>query len=159
MLTDGKPRKVNWEDYCANNFQPFLPSCSKAFSWRPLWKTCGTTILSLITGLNPGKIESCLPKGRSHWSDTSITDFLQKRNYKTIQLTRLLVTNTYWENYPIHRDHVLILNVLMDKEEASYFLLFDNVLYHNFSSVHFNNYFFINKPLQSAILVWHKKWK
>lgn len=129
------------------------------------YKTCGTGAISLLTGLHPKYIEQKLPTGRKHWSDTSLCRFLQKRGYKTTQLTKRLVTSFsskciyIYLPYNIKENHCLLLNSLVCENEASFFVIHKNSIYHNFAKYDVSPLFWVNRPTQSIFIVSHEKWK
>ena len=129
------------------------------------YETCGTGAISLITGLTPKYIEKHIPKSQKHWSDLGICKFLNKRGYKTAQLTKNLVTSikSYFSYsylpWRITNNHCLLLNSLVCENEASYFVAHKGILYHNFHETELNPLFWINRPTQTAFVVFCDKWK
>ena len=132
---------------------------------QKMYDTCGTGAISLITGLHPKFIEKQLPKPRKHWTDSSICRFLNKRGYKTIPLTKNLVTSMSNESpyaelfYIVTQYHCLLLNSLVCQDEASFFVLHNGHVYHNFKKDYIDPLFLINRPTQTAFIVCHKKWR
>ena len=144
---------IKWEDYYSPNFKPNLDDDYD-------WGTCGSPILSMITGLKPKTVEKYKPKTQRHWTTRAVKNYLINKGYTVIEVTRINVTNTHWIDYPLTSEHVIILNLEMDSCEASWFLLYDNTLYHNkYEETEFNCLFFLNKPPQNVLVVHHPKWE
>ena len=128
------------------------------------WETCGSSALSLITGLRPKNIEKQLPPRAKHWSDRAAIQFLRKYHFHVCQVTKCGVTNTdplsaAWDTPgDIDHTHVLLCNNLVCRDEASWFVITGNVQFHNFETRELSPLFFVNRPSQSMYLVWHKKW-
>lgn len=157
-MNPGKIEDIQWSKYHVYDFSPEVKvSLYNHYKTRTQWKTCGTPILAILTGLSFRTIESHKPN--KHWTDSSITKFLRNNGFDVVEVTRNNVTNVYWEQFPINERHVILLNIEMDAHEASWFLLHDNILYHNLYKMPFNGYFFLNKPIQSAFILNHQKWR
>jgi hypothetical protein len=157
-MNTGKIEQINWQSFYVYDFYPEVNvSFYNHYKNREQWTTCGTPILAILTGLSFKYIEKQKPN--KHWTDRSITQFLKNRGFDIVELTKNNVTNVYWEQFPINERHVILLNIEMDALEASWFLLHDNILYHNLYKMSFNSYFFLNKPIQSAFILNHGKWK
>jgi hypothetical protein len=157
-MNPGKIEQIDWQKFHVYDFYPETKvSLYNHYKNRTCWTTCGTPILAILTGLSFKYIER--QKFGKHWTDRSIVKFLRARNFEIVELTRNNVTNVYWETFPINEHHVILLNIEMDAREASWFLLHDDVLYHNLYKMPFNSYFFLNKPIQSAFILNHPKWK
>jgi hypothetical protein len=129
------------------------------------YNTCGSGLLSLLTNKSPTPIEKQLPKSAKHWSGLSLTNYLKKRKFNVIQLSKFGITSissSYGAEdvIPINENHVLIASCLCCKEEASWFLIHKNIIYHHLVSYkQLNPLFFINKPTQEVWLVKHPSWK
>jgi hypothetical protein len=125
--------------------------------------TCGTAALSLLTGIVPRIVERQLPKNKVHWSDQAVTQFLTTRGYSICQVSKCGVTNldarAEWELMPINKNHVLLCNLLMCVDEASWWVIHDGFSFHNFEMRELNPLLLLNKPSQSVYLVAHDKWK
>lgn len=127
------------------------------------YKTCGTGALSLLTGISPVTIETKLPPSQKHWSDKALTDFLKRKRFQVVPVSKYGVTNidpdgNDWEEFPLNENHVLVCNLLMCRNEASWWVITRNRTFHNFEEGNLNPLTFINKPSQSMYLVTHKTW-
>ena len=145
-----------WKQYEAPKFQPYLSNDNK-------WKTCGSATLSLVTGKSPSKIDKDLPKTQKHWSTLAFKKYLVKKGYTVIEVTKRNITNTNAYAFPLTSNHIIALNLEMDSDPndgASWFLLHDNILYHNTEpEYNFNALYFLNKPPQNVLVIWHRKWQ
>ena len=152
-MIDGTSQHINWNQYVSPRFKIKHPKLKKYFS-------CGTATLGLLTGKNLPFIEKFLPKTKKHWSTRSLSDYLLNNGYTVIQVTKNNVTNVgYWEKQPLNKDHVILINAQLDSREASWFILHNNRLWHNDYEVDdFGPLYFINKPTQDVLLIWHKDW-
>ena len=129
------------------------------------YDSCGTAILSLLTG-NPAKsIDSWRRRNyrsTSDYSDRMVIKYLKNHSFDTKEVTRRLVTSMsfYSEGYYVLGDnHVLLCNCLTKQNEASWYILHQNILFHNVSIRECDNLFFVNRPPQSIYVVKHKEWK
>lgn len=132
--------------------------------------SCGTNCIQTLTGLTGRFIERQRPKARGqyarYWSDTAMMNFLRQRGFRTEQLTKLGVAcernagYSYfnWET-PITPDHVLVCNLLMDSMDASWIIITQNVMFHNFIKEQLNPLLLVNRPSQTIWMVTHEKWK
>ncbi len=60
---------------------------------------------------------------------------------------------------PIGSDHVLLISQLFRREEGTWGVVFGDFYYHNFSAYDLSTLSFLNKPILSAYLVAHPKWR
>ncbi len=152
-MINGSIKKIRWDSYSS----PYLKIKSRTNNHD--WNTCGSATLSLITGLAPGFIEKSLPKTVKHWSTLTMNKYLNSLGFTTITVSKNSIVNTEWTNYPLTPKHCLLLNVRCDLKENSWYVLHDNVLWHNlYRDENFNPMFFLNKPTQDVTLVWHPAW-
>lgn len=157
-MLDGKYKNIPWHYYLARNLN-LLPVADK-FS-KVNYNTCGSAAISVLTGLNPQFIEKKLPKNRIHWTDSSLSFFLQNRGYKVIPVTKRGITNisgNSWCKYPLGENHCILANCRVCYEEASYFVVHKGLKYHNFEVTFIDPLFWLNKPTSTAFVVWHPNW-
>jgi len=144
---------IRWEEYLCPKFKPYLNDQHK-------WKSCGSATLSLITRQKAHLIEKKLPKSQRHWSTLAFKRYLLSQGYTTIEVTKRNITNTYWKHYPLQPNHIVVMNIQLNTLEASWYVLYQNTLYHNMDEEEdFDSLFFLNKPPQNVIVVYHPKWK
>jgi hypothetical protein len=116
----------------------------------------------MLTGLDPQCIERHCPSIRKGWSTTAFRKFLVSIGYTVIPVTKNSVTNVscfFWQKLPLTKDHVIVMNSAVSASGASWFLLYNNQLWHNeYRETGFDAMFFLNKPTQDVLLVWHPTW-
>jgi hypothetical protein len=120
--------------------------------------------LSLLTGITPSVVERQLPARQTDWSDAAILAFLKRRHFRVATLSKYGVTDLApktpdWERCPVTSNHVLLCNLLMCRNEASWLVITQNEAFHNFDRTPLSPLTFVNKPPQSIYLVMHKAWK
>lgn len=113
---------------------------------------CGATTLALLCNISPFKI-----KYREHWGDQFMIKFLRKHGFKTQQLTKFGVVESYM-GYPIGKRHVILVSFMLTKKNASWGVVYGGDMYHNFEITSLNEYEFFNHPLLSAFLITHDKY-
>lgn len=152
MIQGSSVESVHWGELRAPEFEVHEIKSSN-------WTTCGTATLGLLTGFEPSRIEKYCPRPRIGWSTRAVSNYLLKRGYTVVEVTRKNVTNVGWMACPLVSDHVILINAELNTEEASWFILHKDVLWHNDYVEHsFNPLFFLNKPTQNVLVVWHPKW-
>lgn len=114
---------------------------------------CGSTVLSLLSGVNP----LAFPE-RKDWNRKYVISFLKERGFKIAQLTAKNVTNVKEVTYPIGPHHVILARIKYIKNEASWVVIHNNKLYHNFEISDFRSYEFVNHPVLSMYLIKHPSW-
>ena len=115
---------------------------------------CGAAALALITGVAPEIIAT--ENGDAHYSDRFVVRFLRTRNFRALRLTPDLVTRS---KSPIGSDHVLLISQLFRHGEGTWGVVFQDFYYHNFGAYTLSALSFLNKPILSAYLVIHPKWR
>ena len=157
---DNKARtNINWKDYESPKFIPHIPNN------RPFYKNCGSAIVSLITGESPEAIEQKRPEVKRGMPSAVFSSILRAKGYTVITVAKNNVTQIEdtsevrcWENLPLNSRHVLAMNIHVTNKENSMFLLNRNELWHHFDPIPFDPMFFLNKPTQDVMLIWHPLW-
>jgi hypothetical protein len=123
---------------------------------------CGANALSVLTRISPTVIERANKNwGRSHYNDRFMVGFLRQKGYTVIPITKALVSqgkNPLDVGNRIRRDHVLLVSQLYLEDEASWVVLYDGNLMHNFQEAPIYPLEFINRPILTAYLIYHRKW-
>ena len=163
MILGTYKRKIEWENFESPMAFEILKSRVNK-SWT--YNTCGSGCLSVLTGVPVNQVEKKLPKSAEHWTDISAIKYLEKRGFIIKQLTKRGVTNlspetndNEWHKTPLNGNHVLLCNLLMCREEASWWIISNGHSIHNFKLEPLDPMLIINKPPQSMYVVTHKKWK
>ena len=142
-------RRVNFADYAAAFFNPFLFTAD----WRARLG-CGASALSLLTGVLPEKVAR--ENGDPHYSDAFMISFLRRRHYLVKELTLCRMSDGVGS---IGRSHVILLSQLIRRNEATWGVIFNATYYHNFEWYTLDTLSLLNKPVVSAYLVLHPKWR
>ncbi len=152
-MVDGTIKKIEWDEYAAPNLNITVP----LMRWG--WKSCGTASLALVTKKKPRLIEKHCPNVEVGWHTRTLARYLVNQGYTVVTVTKNSVTNVDWSRYPLTPDHCLMINGAVDTKENTWYVLHKNVLWHNlYVEESFNTLFFLNKPTQDVLLVWHPKW-
>src|ERR1035437_4056135 len=118
---------------------------------------CGTAALCLITGISPDYINSLSRcRGKKSWYFDDMVEFLRKRKFDVVELTKKSVTNVPWTFEPVTRNHCLLMFLKMDKKEYSAFVMHKGVGYHNMHRQKIDGLFLMNKPTEHVFIVSHK---
>lgn len=115
---------------------------------------CGASALALITGIAPEVISS--QNNGAHYSDRFMTRFLRARNFVTLRLTPAMVARA---RSPLGSDHVLLISQLFRATEGTWGGVFSDFYYHNFNVYELSSLSFLNKPILSAYVVFHRSWR
>jgi hypothetical protein len=110
--------------------------------------------LALITGVAPEIIAS--QNGAAHYSDLFMTRFLKARNFRLLRLTPNLIAGAKTK---IGADHVLLVSQLFRRGEGTWGVVFEDFFYHNFQTHVLSSLAFLNRPILSAYVVFHPKWR
>lgn len=152
-MRTGKRENINWDYLRVYNFNPKnIPMVYR------LHGSCGTHALAYITKSDPIKVDKILPKSVEAWSDKRIVDYLRKRNYIVQPITINNVTNRSILNDHISRYHVLLLGQHVLKHEGTWSVVWNNTRYHSGHIEELDPLEFINCPIDSAYIIYHKRW-
>ena len=126
-------------------------------------KTCGSAAIRILTGLSSIYIDESLPGNRLHWTDTSICRFLKSAGYTVLPVTKFGVTFEYYRTFEkirpmIRLNHVILSSQLVCKDEASWFVVHKNAVWHDMRRSRLNPLHFVYFPIQSIFVVWHPEW-
>jgi hypothetical protein len=155
MPSSGKPtptsgrRRVDFSPYAASVIilhlfqEPFATTIG-----------CGASALALLTGEAPEGIVAL--NGRPHYSDRFMLRFLRARGFRLRRLCPQVVTRA---KRPIGEKHVILVSQLFKPEEGTWGVVFGGRFYHHFEAYSFDSLSLLNKPLMSAYLVTHDRWR
>lgn len=149
----GNPKKrIDYNSFLVKKFVPHL--YCEAYGRLG----CGATLLSLLTGENPLYIKNNNEYNPNEWTDKFLINYLRRRKFRVVQLASLEVTNFDSYENPIKLDHVIIVSQIFNRKDSSWSCIYNGRIYHNFVISNFDNYEFLNRPILTAYLVWHKDW-
>lgn len=157
-----------WSDFRVPNALNALTR-NASLGRRILSMGCGSNALLTILGYPYyEEIVKREPKC-GYWNDRPMTRFLTKRGFKVFPVTKYGVTSTsqYYtattilcdSARKIQSDHVLLCNLLLCKNEASWFVVTQNKAFHNFDEMPVNPLFWVNFPSQSIYLITCNDWQ
>ena len=162
MIKSSSKVNINWENFESPKFKPHK------FHKNTDFESCGTTIFSLITGEHPSVVDYRYNiVGEIGWGTDEFAKRLRSRGYKVITVAKNNVTRVTdgitgctrcWNNRPLKTSHVLVINGAVMNHENSMFLLHKNKLWHHFEQIPIDPMFFLNKPTQDVLLIYHPKW-
>ena len=118
---------------------------------------CGATALGLLTGEDPLVIKKRV-RGKDHYSDRYMTDFLRNHNFSVYEVNRANLTNKNTWRHSLLDNHLLLYSLLVQKKEATWFVAYNNYAYHNFEVVKRDYIDFINFPIESMYVLHKKDW-
>lgn len=148
-------KRINFDSFAINKFTPYIYD-----PYVHVSVPCGCSALALLTGVNPFHI-SALNKSKDHTSDKFMLDFLKSNGFKIAKLTQCSVSNNITrvlEN-KIKYYHVLLVSQLVLRNEASWSVINDQYIYHNFLVNLLKPLEFLNRPVLTSYLLFHKKYK
>jgi len=130
-------------------FNPFLfAGASRALCG------CGAAALATLTGALPERIAA--RNGRAHYADDFMCRFLRKQGFTIVPLTlcKVSVAKTRLGN-----NHVLLLSQLFRRNEGTWGIIFNTTYYHNFQVYSLEALSLLNRPVLTAYVTWHPKWR
>jgi hypothetical protein len=142
-------RRVDFSKYAASFFNPHL--FHEGLRSR---MGCGATALALLTGVAPEIIAG--KNGGSHYADDFMIRFLSGRGFSVLALTQCAVSAA---TNKVGQHHVVLLSQLFRKNEGTWGVLFNDIYFHNFDFFGLTTLSMLNKPILSAYLVMHSRWR
>lgn len=151
-----KKKGINWKEF---EVPKLHLKNRKTFDWNS-YISCGSAALSLITGISTKTIEKSCPNPSVGWYTSRVIKYLKEKGFTVIELSKKDVLNSYCLDFPINKNHCLLMNVRMDNSDNTMFVVHKGKLWHHYEcEPYFNNLFFINKPTQDVLLIFKKDWK
>lgn len=115
---------------------------------------CGATALGLITGQNPHSIKT----KNGHFSDRFMVNFLRDRNFSVYEVNKANLSNKKIWSHSLLDNHLILFSILTQKKEATWMVMFNNIIYHNFEQRKANYIDFLNFPMDSLYVLYKKSW-
>jgi len=140
-------RRVDFARYAVSFFNPHLFAVRAGLG-------CGAAALALLSGIAPDHITA--RNGSKHYSDRFMRRFLREHGFEFLTLTQCRVSSALVR---IGRGHVVLVSQLVLRNEGTWGVLYDEYFFHNFSIYGVEATSFVNKPLLSAYLVTHPRWR
>lgn len=142
-------QRVDYERLRAGVFAPHLFARTSG-----TWAGCGACALSTITGIHPLHYTH-LNRNKKHFSDRFMKQQLHKLQYEVIPIKQKWVVSSECTDFPLSREHVLLVSQLMQKREATWMVYHQNIQYHNFVAGGVDTLDFLNKPVLTAYAIHH----
>lgn len=111
---------------------------------------CGANALALLTGELPESFPN-----KASWSTRFMLSFLRDRGFATQKITKNAVSQRF---NPIANRHVLLILMRFISNEASWIVLNQDIVFHNFEITKLKTYEFLNHPIMDAYLLMHPSW-
>ena len=145
------------------NFSPFGVTKFIPHIYNSCWESagfgCGENCLSLLTGEKPNLIVNSNKKNPNDWKDSFLIKFLKDRGFKVLPVTiNDKIHSITYITHPLHKDNVLLVSQWYSKSNASWCVIWRDWIFHNHSISRFGNLEFLNTPILSCYVLWHKKW-
>lgn len=124
---------------------------------------CGPSALSLISGMSP-KVTTKLQEDDGSLDPNNVEKFLTENKFTFCKLTLAKLTNSpinahnQIENV-VRPYHVLLLIQLYQKNIASYTVVWNNLIWHNFSIQPLTPLELVNRPIIGGWILCHESWK
>jgi len=110
--------------------------------------------VSLLTGVHPYKIDE-----QSDYTPEWILPKLRRHGVSALKVESSDAATFGIFSQSIHGNHVILASQRVKVDEASWFVIFDNRVYHNFEVSRSDVLDFINFPIiHGPYLLWHKSW-
>jgi hypothetical protein len=115
---------------------------------------CGAAALATLTGVPP-EIVAAL-NGQAHYPDSFMCSFLRKYGFSVVSLT---LCNISAAKARVGNRNVLLISQLFKRNEATWGVIFNSMYYHNFEIYTLEELSFLNKPVLTAYVVSHLRWR
>ena len=148
-MESGSYSKVDFGKYRVCKFVAHI------FTGAELLAGCGATALSLLTG----ERALLIGPGRQDWTSDYMVGHLRRKRFSVARLTLRNLTNFGSIECPIERSHVVLARIKVVKGEASWIVIYDGMVYHNYEITPLKPYEMLNHPVMEAFLVCHRSWK
>lgn len=142
-------RRIDFSYFSVSKFTPSFFSSPMASMYG-----CGASALGLLTGVKPSRIVH-----RNDWDARFMVKFLRENGFEVAKLTQEKVTSPGKDvHYPLNSNHVLLASLRFIRKEASWVVLHNGTMYHNFELTPFGPYELLNHPLIELYLLKHPSW-
>lgn len=146
-------KPIDFDVYRLPNFK-----FKKTGPWGIRGYGCGANALTALTGAPPWLTQELNGYSRD-FKDRFMLDFLEDLGFKTIPITQCEMSVGQGESImsKIKRDHLLLVSQLFSKNEGTWTVAYKGKLVHNFEINPIYPLEFVNRPILTAYVVFHKK--
>ena len=141
-------RKLDFDSFVTGKFVAHISTGAS------LLAGCGATALSLLTGNGALRIGV----RKKDWDSGYMARYLRRRGFSVARLTLRNLTNFGSMENPIMRGHVILARIKVTRGEASWVVIHNGMVYHNFEITELKPYSMLNHPVMEAFLVCHPRW-
>lgn len=118
--------------------------------------TCGGCCVSMITGEDPNKVDDKL-KWRGDCKTERMIEHLKKKGFDVAELGPRSVcnslTNSGWMTPTLSDEHVVLFGAMTDRDDASWFIFHQGVVWHNFEKWTDSPLFLLRNPAEDVLLI------
>lgn len=141
--------RVDFSKYSVAFFNPYLFA-----GYRRSLCGCGAGALAALTGVAPEIIAA--RNGSPHYADRFMRRFLRDRGFAVVPLTMCKLSDS---KAALGSQNVILLSQLFRRNEATWGSIFGSIYVHNFDVYTLEALSFLNKPVLTAYVVSHPKWR
>jgi len=157
MLEGRKNReRVDW----AKLESPNLDMRKRRYYGLKQFKSCGTSAISMVTGLTVNTIDKH-NNNSADWAWDDTERFLTARGYTCTEVTKKGICDTWWQNHNLTEDHILWCCCRMGTHQGvadySAVVIHRGAIWHNFERI-IDPLFFLNKPTEYVVVISHEKY-
>jgi hypothetical protein len=143
--------RIRWADWRYPEFE-----VNFKHQWNHRGSTCGGCLVSMITGEEPNRVDDKL-----RWRGDCKTDLLirhlTKKGFEVAELGPRSVSDSRgegdWQWVTLTDEHVVLFGAMTDRLEASWFLFWKGVVYHNFENWTNSPLFLLRNPAEDVLLI------
>lgn len=147
-MKDGVHRAIDWDSFEAVRFNPFFFNAAGG--------GCGGNALGLLTGIDPLDLPH-----RDDWTPGYMCRKLREHGFRVHELSIKNLTAHRPSIYmpeTVTASHVVLARIKICKPEATWVVLYDGRMHHNFEVTPIRSYSMLNTPLMNAYIVHHHSW-
>lgn len=120
-------------------------------------KGCGQTALGFLTGEFPKT------KDNTPINDRAMRCFLRRHGISSYEINRSNLTNRRKDekelSLKIQDNNVLLVSLVMKKNESSWVVIYNNLMVHNFEITGMSYLYNINYPWRSGYVLFKEEWR
>ena len=147
-------QKIDWFNWRFPDFQ-----INFTHQYNHGSSTCGGCCVSMITGESPCRVDDRL-KWKGDCKTGVMVKHLQKKGFDVMPLGPRTVCNSLigyqWNKPTLTNDHVILLGCMTDRDDASWFIFHQGVIWHNFERWTDSPLFLLRNPAEDVLLIREK---
>lgn len=119
---------------------------------------CGITAISMLTGENVLKLFRKYKQYVKNFPDDVLLQHLRAKKFEILKIKNKAL-GEFDDSHFVEKNHVVLLSLRINSENASWGIIYDHMLYHNFEVSALTPLTFINMPIMTSYFIKHPKWK